>query len=86
MSNQLNCTPPCTELQLMQKDIQQIKKNDERHQLKLDSIELTLSKMHEKLDKNYAGKWVEKFAVAIITVCVVAVVFFIFDFVGLPHR
>lgn len=56
-----------TELALMKKDIDYIKKT-------LDKVVLSLEVADEKADKKYAGKWVERAMVAIISLVLTSVV------------
>lgn len=78
------CAPPCTEVLLMQKDIEFIKSRMLEMKVNDTEVSKKLDELNEKLDKRYAAKWVEKAAIFIIVMCVLAVAYFIFESVGLP--
>jgi hypothetical protein len=50
----------------------------------ITEIKESIKKIDDSLQKNFAGKWVEKFAIAIITIACLAVVYYIFRAAGLP--
>lgn len=89
---QSRCALESTNIALMQQDIKEIKRNlgemrrdDIERDHKLDNLALAISSISEKLDHRYAGKWVEKFAVAVITIFALASLYLIFEAVGLPR-
>lgn len=50
---------------------------------KVDSMDKKMDQIMEKLDKKFASKWVEKGAVMLITIAVGAIVYKIFEVIGL---
>jgi len=72
MSNQ--CTPPCTELRLMQQDIRNINE-------KIDKLLV----YQEKQETMYAKKWVENVLIGFIGMLVLSALYVIFDKAGLPR-
>jgi FtsZ-binding cell division protein ZapB len=79
------CSLRYTSIMLMQKDIEEIKENDKKHEKKLDFIVDQLSCMNDKLDKRYAGKWVERFVTAVVILFALAALNYVFKHVGLPY-
>ena len=74
----LNCAPPCEPLKAVKEQL-------ENPIYGLVALHNKIDAMNEKMDKKYAGKWVERFAVSVITIFALSALYFIFEKVGLPH-
>jgi septation ring formation regulator EzrA len=80
------CSTYDTCMALMQKDIEEIK--DELTEIKRNQMNYmnSMEEFLEKVEQRKADKWVEKFAVSLISIFALSALYYIFQQAGLPHQ
>lgn len=84
ITNQINCAPPCTELLLMKKDIENLSADMQEVKTTLKLIDAKFDEQSEKLNKKFAGKWTESAVIMFISLLALSSIYLILNHVGLP--
>lgn len=79
------CATRGTQLALMQKNIEDTKEAVNKLDKKFDDFDKKLDTQFERFNRQFAGKWVEKFAVSLVLIFALAALYIIFDTAGLPR-